>query len=70
MTTKRFATRDFNDAGTGRSFNAGDELTGLSAGELANYEHAGLAGDKPDAAATPAPTPAPGSTDKAPVKSA
>lgn len=66
MTTKRFATRDFDDAGTGRHFTAGQELTGLNDGELVNYEHAGLAGDKPDAA----PAPAPASTDKAPAKAA
>ena len=68
MTTKRFATRDFNDAGTGKSFKAGQELAGVSDGELVNYEHAGLAGDKPESA--PAPTPAPASTDKAPAKGA
>lgn len=64
MTTKRFATRDFNDAGTGKSFKSGQELTGLTEGELLNYEHAGLAGDKTEAAPTPA------TTDKAPVKAA
>lgn len=68
MTTKRFATRDFNDAGTKRSFKAGQELTDLSAGELHNYEVAGLAGEKPETA--PAPTPAPATTDKAPAKGA
>lgn len=57
MTAKRYATRNFNDAGTGRAFKAGDELTDLSAGKIANYEHAGLAGDEPKKAtkATAAP---------------
>lgn len=68
MTTKRYATRDFTDAGTNKSFKAGQELTGLSEGELGNYEHAGLAGDKPDD--IPAADKAPASTDKAPVKGA
>lgn len=58
MTTKRFATRDFNDAGTGRSFKAGEELTNLTAGTLVNYEHAGLAGDQPGKASAPAKAPA------------
>jgi hypothetical protein len=66
MTTKRFATRDFNDAGTGRSFKAGEELTDLTAGALANYEHAGLAGDKTEP--VPVADKAPAATDKAPAK--
>lgn len=51
MTAKRYAARSFNDAGTGRSFKKGQELSGLKAGELLNYEQAGLAGDDPNAAA-------------------
>jgi hypothetical protein len=66
MTTKRFATRDFNDAGTGRHFKAGDELADLSAGELVNYEHAGLAGDKPESASVADKAPA--GTEKTPGK--
>jgi len=59
MTSKRYATRDFKDAGTGRNFKANQELTDLTDGELVNYEHAGLAGDPPKA--TPV-------RDKAPAK--
>lgn len=54
MSAKRYATRNFTDAGTGRSFKAGQELTGLKIGELANYEHAGLAGDEPRKPEAPA----------------
>lgn len=42
-TTPYFATRDFTDAGTGRSFEKADELTGIDAGTLRNYRAAGLA---------------------------
>lgn len=66
MTIKRFATRDFNDAGTGRNFKAGEELTGLTDGELFDYEHAGLAGDKPEPA--PVADKVPAGTEKTPVK--
>ncbi len=44
--TKRFATQDFTDAGTGRSFALGDPIDGADE-SLPNYEHAGLAGEKP-----------------------
>ncbi|GGB21503.1 hypothetical protein GCM10011380_08850 [Sphingomonas metalli] len=48
--TPHFATRDFNDAGTTRSFKAGAELTECSDGEIANYVAARLASaDKPAA---------------------
>jgi hypothetical protein len=66
MTTKRYATRDFSDAGTGRSFKAGDDLSDLTAGELFNYEHAGLAGDKPESATVADKAPA--GTEKTPAK--
>ncbi|MCU6454351.1 hypothetical protein LPN01_09690 [Sphingomonas sp. A2-49] len=47
---KLYAARDFKDVGTGRSFAAGDEVTG-KAGEIANYEAAGLLTDKKSEAA-------------------
>jgi hypothetical protein len=68
MNSKRYATRNFTDAGTNKSFKTGQELTGLSEGELGNYEHAGLAGDKPDEA--PAADKVPAGTDKVPGKGA
>ena len=49
-TPKRYATRDFTDAGLGRTFSAGTEVD-VDAGALANYEAAGLVGDKAAAAA-------------------
>lgn len=59
-TPKRFATRTFRDAGTGKRFLAGKPIEDVSEAELANYEAAGLAGDQPRAAATkPADTKAP-----------
>ena len=42
---KQYAARDFKDAGTGRSFTAGD-VVDAQAGELDNYEAAGLVTDK------------------------
>lgn len=50
---KLYATRDFTDAGTGKAFVSGAELTGLTAGELGNYEHAGLAGPEVKSADKP-----------------
>lgn len=50
---KGFAQRDFNDAGTGRRFKAGEALD-LDAGVYRNYEAAGLAGPKaPEKPKTP-----------------
>lgn len=43
---KLHATRDFTDSGTGKSFKAGEPINATK-GELANYQAAGLAGDKP-----------------------
>ncbi len=49
MTTKTetkptyYATRDFNDAGTGRSFEAGKVLNDIDEGTALNYEAGGLA---------------------------
>lgn len=57
-TTTRYATRDFKDAGTGKRFERGKPIEGVSKGDLANYEAAGLAGDKP-AAEKPADAKAP-----------
>lgn len=58
MAKTYYATRDFNDAGTERSFAAGGELKDVDDGALANYEAAGLAttekpASKPTTAATP-----------------
>lgn len=39
-----YATRDFNDAGTEKSFKAGDDVTGEKG--VDNYVAAGLASDK------------------------
>jgi hypothetical protein len=36
------AARDFNDAGTGRSFVAGKPIEDANAGEIENYRAAGL----------------------------
>ena len=44
MKTK-FATRAFNDAGTGRAFAAGEEISDVEDGVLENYEAAGLVSD-------------------------
>lgn len=64
-TPKLFATRDFTDAGTGRAFTSGAELTNENTeNQLENYKHAGLAAPK---AETPA---AAASADKAPTKAA
>lgn len=62
MTTKAetkptyYATRDFTDAGTGRSFEAGKPVDDIDAGTALNYEAGGLVStDKPkgeDQAAT------------------
>lgn len=48
MTTKAaagtyYATRDFKDEGTGRSFEGGKPMTEVDEGTFANYEAAGLA---------------------------
>lgn len=40
-----YATRDFTDAGTERSFKKGEPVD-VEAGELENYEAAGLVGDR------------------------
>lgn len=46
MTDKpMYATRDFNDAGTEKSFTRGEKIT-AKAGELANYAAAGLASEE------------------------
>lgn len=52
MSTKKYyATRDFNDAGSQRSFEAGEELADVKDGQLKNYEFSGLAStQKPGAA--------------------
>lgn len=42
---KRYALQDITDAGTGRSFKKGD-VVDVEPGELANYEAAGIVGDK------------------------
>lgn len=45
-----FATRRFKDAGTERTFQAGDELKDVEPGSIANYARAGLAStEKPSA---------------------
>ncbi len=41
----KYATRAFNDAGTGRAFAAGEEISDVEAGVLENYEAAGLVSD-------------------------
>jgi hypothetical protein len=41
---KHYAARDFNDAGTEKSFALGDDITGEA--NLGNYIAAGLATDK------------------------
>ena len=49
--TTLYATRDFGDVGTERSFKAGEAVSGKD-GELENYKAAGLVSpDKPEAAA-------------------
>lgn len=63
MTAKLFATKDFTDAGTGRAFKRGVELTDDNTDkQLGNYEHAGLAAPKAETQAA-APT-----SEKAPSK--
>jgi hypothetical protein len=42
-TKPHFATRDFNDVGTGRNFTIGDDLKEVTPGDLGNYVAAGLA---------------------------
>ncbi|MDP1026394.1 hypothetical protein Q5H91_04150 [Sphingomonas sp. KR1UV-12] len=50
-----YATRDFNDAGTTRTFERGAELKKCTDGELLNYKAAGLASEeKPKDAPAPA----------------
>jgi hypothetical protein len=49
-TTRATATRDFNDAGTERRFEAG-EAYDFTAGEFANFKAAGLVEPVADAAA-------------------
>lgn len=65
MTDKTmFATRDFTDAGTERSYERNKPITDVEAGVMGNYIAAGLATDEeptadpaePDAEATPAAT--------------
>ncbi len=47
--TPFYATREFNDAGTGRTFEKNAELTGIDAGTIENYRVAGLVtSEKPD----------------------
>lgn len=49
--TPFYATREFTDAGTGRTFGKNDELTDIDAGVIANYRAGGLASpEKPDTA--------------------
>lgn len=68
MTTTLYATRDFTDAGTGRSFAFGDELKDLKDGELLNYQHAGLASEgQPSKAAKAASAAAANKTEGAPA---
>lgn len=58
---KGFALRNFHDAGTEQNFKGGDAVE-VDAGAYANYEAAGLVGDKkPSKAAEEgaAPTPPP-----------
>ena len=43
---KHYATRDFNDAGSGRNFAAGKPIENVGPGELVNYCAAGLATDQ------------------------
>jgi hypothetical protein len=51
-----FATREFNDVGTGRTFGLGDDLKDVTPGDLGNYVAAGLAStERPK---TDAPVPA------------
>ena len=45
-----YATRDFNDIGTGASFTRGSKIE-ADAGVIGNYAAAGLASDKKPAAA-------------------
>lgn len=57
-TKPHYATRDFTDAGTGRSFSAGAELKDIEDGQVGNYAAAGLATDeKPKAAKQQAAAP-------------
>ena len=53
-TPTRYATRDFKDEGTGKSFKAGKPIE-AEPGVIANYEAAGLAGDKGAEPETEAP---------------
>lgn len=50
-----FATRDFNDVGTGRNFMLGDDLKEVDAGDLGNYVAAGLASTERPKADAPVP---------------
>ena len=53
MSNKTFhATRDFTDAGTGKTFAKGKPVDGTP-GEIANYEAAGLVTDKSAEATKP-----------------
>lgn len=52
-----YATRDFNDAGTGRSFARGDAITDVSEDILGNYKAASLVTDE-NPNGDPAPEPA------------
>lgn len=51
---KGFAQKNFKDAGTGQSFEGGKPVE-LPAGIYANYEAAGLVGDKAPKGSDPAP---------------
>lgn len=45
-----YFVRNFNDAGTGRSFEGGKRAVDLSDGEIENYRAAGLVSDQRPAA--------------------
>lgn len=49
-----YATRDFKDAGTTRTFSRGDVLKDCGPGELLNYQEAGLASETKPADEEPA----------------
>lgn len=51
---KMLATRDFTDAGTGRSFLANKPVDDVEPGEMANYAAAGLVKADEQPAAKPA----------------
>jgi hypothetical protein len=55
--TGNIATRNFNDAGTGKAFEKGKPVD-ASEGELENYRAAGLVGSQADVQTTTKETPA------------